>query len=288
MDGRSYTLPELGSGLTQFFLVLANAATKDPSYILIDEPELNLHPALQLDFLTTLTSYARKGVLFSTHSVGLARAIGDRVYSVQKGSGKPSEVSSYEETPRLSQFLGELSFSSYKELGFDGILLVEGPTEVRTIQQLLRLYGKDHQVVLLPLGGSSLINEKAEPHLHEIKRISANVTALIDSERSALGEPLAADRAAFVQKCGQANVRCKVLDRRAIENYFSDKAVKRVKGEKYRALEPYELLKVVSPAWAKAENWRIAREMSYEELQTTDLGQFLDSLEASSQRVAGS
>ena len=52
VDGRSFKLPELGSGIAQFILVLASAAFKKPSYILIDEPESNLHPSLQLDFLT--------------------------------------------------------------------------------------------------------------------------------------------------------------------------------------------------------------------------------------------
>src|SRR5204863_9759085 len=56
IDGKSFKLSELGSGIAQFILVLANAALKQPqpSYILVDEPELSLHPSLQLDFLTTL------------------------------------------------------------------------------------------------------------------------------------------------------------------------------------------------------------------------------------------
>lgn len=54
INEKSYILPDIGSGITQFILVLANAAMKNPSYIFIDEPELNLHPSLQLDFLTTL------------------------------------------------------------------------------------------------------------------------------------------------------------------------------------------------------------------------------------------
>jgi hypothetical protein len=49
IDGKNYKLPELGSGLAQFILTLANVANASPAYILIDEPELNLHPALQLD-----------------------------------------------------------------------------------------------------------------------------------------------------------------------------------------------------------------------------------------------
>ncbi|TMB64236.1 MAG: hypothetical protein E6J43_13770 [Chloroflexi bacterium] len=147
-----YKLPEIGSGITQFILVLANAAIQEPFLILIDEPELNLHPSLQLDFLTTLGSYASGGVLYSTHSIGLARAVADRIYSVRKISEGHSHVSIYEETPALSEFLGELNYSGYKELGFDPVLLVEGTSEVKTIQQFLRLFKTDHEIVLLPRG----------------------------------------------------------------------------------------------------------------------------------------
>jgi len=69
-------------------------------------------------------------------------------------------------------------------LGFDKILLVEGATEVKTFHQFLRLYGKDHQIVLLPLGGNQLIRGVSETELQEIKHISDNISAVIDSERS--------------------------------------------------------------------------------------------------------
>lgn len=246
--------------------------------MLIDEPELNLHPSLQLDFLTTLGSYAREGVLLATHSIGLARAVAERVYSVRKVADGESELTDYESTPRLSEFLGELSFSGYRELGFDKVLLVEGRTDVKTIQQFLRLYRKEHQVVILSLGGSQLINEVSEAELNEIKRITENVFILIDSERDEPGKPLDPRREAFVELCRRAGIQCNVLERRAVENYLSDQAVKRIKGEKYRALGPYEKLKEILPGWAKAENWRIAREMTADELKDTDLGNFLASL----------
>ncbi|MBD2017106.1 AAA family ATPase [Microcoleus sp. FACHB-53] len=279
INGKSYTLLELGSGLAQFILVLANAAIKQPCYILIDEPELNLHPSLQLDFLTTLGSYAGEGVLFATHNIGLARASAELIYSIRKDAEGESEVRKLEATPRLSEFLGELSFSGYRELGFDKILLVEGSTEVKLIQQFLRKYGKDHQIVLLPLGGTQLIKESSEAELEEIKRICENVSALIDSERTAPEAELEPRIAGFVETCNKVNIDCYVLERRAIENYFSDRAIKQVMGNKYKALEPYEALKKKAQnGWDKAENWRIAQEMTREELEGTDLGEFLKRL----------
>jgi ABC-type cobalamin/Fe3+-siderophores transport system ATPase subunit len=278
VNGRSYRLSELGSGLTQFILVLASAANRTPSYILIDEPEANLHPSLQLDFLTTLTSYARHGIVFATHSIGLARASADRIYALRKIAEGECELADFEGMRSLSEFLGELSFSGYRELGFDKILLVEGSTDVRAVQQLLRVYKKDHTIVLLPLGGSQMINAQREAELQEIKRISPNVSALIDSERRAAGEPLDAARTGFVAACQKVGITCQVLERRAIENYFTEAAVKRVKGDKYRDLQHYEKLSEMDPAWSKAENWRIAREMRREDLSDTDLGEFLTRL----------
>ncbi len=280
INGKSYKVSELGSGLAQFFLVLASAAMRpsSPSFILIDEPEINLHSSLQLDFLTRLTSYASHGILFATHSVGLARASADHIYSVRRNPDGQSEVTDYNSTPRLAEFLGELSFAGYKELGFDKILLVEGSTEVKTIQQFLRWYKKEHQIVLLPMGGDQMINPEAGVQLEEIKRISDNVFALIDSERSAPGEELVARRAAFKKLCDDANIKCHVLERRAIENYFPDYAVKKVKGEAYRALQEYEQFKDPFPKWAKSENWQIAKEMAPGDLENTDLGEFLQSL----------
>jgi hypothetical protein len=156
-------------------------------------------------------------------------------------------------------------------------LLVEGPTDVRTIQQFLRMLDLDHKIVLLQLGGASLINAVSEIELAEIKRISSNVSALIDSERAADGDPLPADRQQFQEHCKAAGITCKVLDRRAIENYFSDEAVKALMGPKYRALGPFERFQSLSPRWGKSDNWRIARQMSISDLDP-ELRRFLEGL----------
>lgn len=279
VNGKPYRLEELGSGLAQFIIILANIAIKKPSWIFIDEPELNLHPSLQIDFLTTLASYATEGIIFSTHNIGLARASADCIYSFHTDEKGQNEVRDFETIPRLSEFLGELSYAGYKDIGFHKVLLVEGSSEVRTIQQFLRKYDKDHKIVLLSLGGSDLIKSSSSIELEEIKRITdGNISALIDSELKSSDDVLSADRQAFFNNCKEAHIDCHILELRAIENYFSERAVKAIKGEKYQALTPYEKLEEASLSWGKQENWRIAREMNPEDINNTDLGKFLQSL----------
>ena len=193
-----------------------------------------------------------------------------------------SEIIEFDKTKSakyLSEFLGELSFSAYREFGFNKILLVEGPTEVKTIQQFLRKHGKDHEILLLPLGSNSLINGVFKDELQEIKRISEHIYALIDSERSAAAQELTRERKEFVDMCKETGIVCHVLQYRATENYFPDHAVKAIKGENFSALSPYESLKNRSQfGWSKADNWRMAKEMSLDELSQTDLGSFIQQL----------
>jgi predicted ATPase len=279
VNGKPRKLYEVGSGITQFVVVLANAAMKRPAYILIDEPELNLHPSLQMRFLKGLNDLATNGTLFATHSIGLARAAAtSRIYSVQQDANGRSSVRDLQETDNLSEFLSELSFNSYRELGFDKLPLAEGSTDCETVRQLLCIYGKDHQYVVLSLGGDDQINAKAAKQLEEIKRICLRVVALIDSEKPQQGAPLPANREAFRAACDSTGVTCHVLQRRAIENYFTHRVVHKAFSDKYRALGEFEKLRDVSPAWGKNENWKLAQEMTREELDATDLGKFLSSL----------
>jgi predicted ATPase len=278
-NGKSYKSSDMGAGILQFVIVLANAALASPQIILIDEPELSLHPVLQLDFLTTLGSYATHAMIFATHSIGLARAAAERIYSVRKLSRSSySELKPFEGNKNLSALLGELGFNSYLDLGFSKVLLVEGPSDVKAIQQLLRQLGKEHKILLLPLGGNGMINGNIDVHLQEIQRIGANVSALIDSERTHLGDKLSIERQAFAEKCRENKIECCILAKRAFENYLMERAIKIVKGEKYSALAPYQKLKDAPLPWAKEENWLIAREMERGEWEQSDLGEFLISL----------
>jgi energy-coupling factor transporter ATP-binding protein EcfA2 len=273
-DGRSYLIGEMGSGLVQFLVLLTNIATKRPSYVFIDEPELNLHPSLQVDFLTTLGSYVADGICFASHSIGLVRAIAEHQYSVRKRADG-SELRPLQETPRLSELLGELSFSGYRELGFEHVLLVEGTTDVPTMQQFLLTLGKGHEILVLPLGGASFINETSEQQLSEVTRLSSSIYCVIDSERSAAGAPLSAERDGFVRTCRNLGITCHVTDLRSTENYFPDRAVRAALGQSYSSLGPYEKL---SGQWSKSRNWRIASQVSKGELQASDLGIFLDQI----------
>lgn len=282
IDGRPQKLYEVGAGVAQLIIVLAAALVNKPPYILIDEPELSLHPALQLNFLATLGSYATKGLLFSTHSISLARSAAQRIYAVKRIKNGSSQMHPFGDNAfHFGSWLGELSYSSRVELGCEGLLLVEGPTDVLFFQEFLRKINKDHKYVLMQLGGSSLINAGVAQHLSELHRIiePSKIRVFIDSEKDSADAPLAADRVAFVNECDKIGIKVQVSEKRATENYFERNGIqKALASTEYEPLAPYQKLKDAPKHWHKSNNWRIARETDFEDIKDTDLGKFLLSL----------
>ncbi len=137
----------------------------------------------------------------------------------------------------------------HKELGFEKILLVEGPTEVPTIQQFLRKIKKDHQILLLPLHGHM---PKAD-ELEEILRITTDIAVLIDSEETSETSEFRKVRREFLNLCESRGLTSHAPDRCALQNYFPDSAIKRLFGGAFRALTPFEKLADVTPHWSKSQ-----------------------------------
>jgi len=280
-DGMSMRLGELGTGLSQFLLLLGNIAFAKPSYVLIDEPETNLHPSLQLQFMRSVASRAKLGVVFATHSLGLARQAADRIFVLTR-SGEDVEMTELRDTPNLAQIVGELSFGRADSLGTRALLLVEGPNDIMTFETLLSAFVSEHKFAILSLGGRNAINSTRERELEHIIAINPNVVAVIDSERGAADEALGPERSGFTETCRRLNIQCHVLKHRAIENYFTENAILAACPKApFRGLSPYESYKEAKksrPLWEKKDNWRIASRMLKSEIDSSDLGRILKAL----------
>src|SRR5262249_7958106 len=155
-----------------------------PTLILIDEPELHLHPALQPKFLTLLSSYSTHGTMFATHSVGLARTAATNIYAFTRKDGC-SIVHAFGDPKSYGELLAEMNFSAQREMGYEAVLLVEGPTEVTVMMQFLRMLGKDARVVAVPLFGRNMITRDRIAQLGEMRRLAQRCYVLLDSERDA-------------------------------------------------------------------------------------------------------
>ena len=116
-DG-AFRLDELGAGISHVVMSLANTTFYEPAFILIDEPENSLHPRLQEAFVQALSSRASKGLIATTHSMSLARSIGDHIYTLTKrldGLTPKYDLSNYREHSHkdISRMVLELGYSRF-------------------------------------------------------------------------------------------------------------------------------------------------------------------------------
>lgn len=277
--GDDFRLEEYGSGIAQFIMIAMTLVRRKPTFVLIDEPESHLHPAMQAKFLDLLSSQATMGTLFATHSMGLARLASDRAWLVQRAPGERNSYLTEVDDPSTPvELLRDLQYSAFNMVGMSKILLVEGPTEVNTIRQWLRLFGKDGQVLPLHLGGSSSINKHSQGYLNELKRLNVPIAAIIDSEKKTPESLVHADRLAFKKNCNKLGIDCLILERRKTESYLTQRAIKAAfPSHSHPAMTAYQ---EGDPQWGKNNNWRVAREMTKEELfdDNNDIGPFLEKI----------
>lgn len=157
VDDRPFLLSELGSGVSQFFIAIVNLELSKKRIVLIDEPELGLHPQLQNELLQSIACRAET-VFFTTHSLGLARNMANKVYTVSRnGPGTTSTLRDFNGLHNPTELLGELSYAGNYDLGYRKILLVEGPSEVRFVRTILNKIDVNNGVLPISLGGSSML-----------------------------------------------------------------------------------------------------------------------------------
>jgi ABC-type cobalamin/Fe3+-siderophores transport system ATPase subunit len=281
-DDGEFSLSELGDGIAHYIITLGNALIRQPAFIFIDEPEIGLHPRMQEIFVRTLASKAKMGLIATSHSVGLARSVADRMIMVTRDDDGRRRLAPFgqhrEET--LVQSILELGFSQYAEIGANHLLLVEGRTDIKAFREILRKFGLDQHFLIWSLNGSDWI--KADPtkvadELNELKRLNTrSVSVIFDSERASAGAKLAPDINRFAKLCAKLGFLTFPTDRHSTENYVTQAALDIVFPHgRHIALGPYDAFSASPTKWDKASNWLLFREMLPSDFDGTALGDFI-------------
>lgn len=114
LSDKADAYPNLLSGGQQQRVAILRAIATGPKVLLLDEVTSALDPVLIAEVLSLIAELKADGItmLISTHEMGFAKRIADRVVFLHNGrvkeSGTPEEIFASPQTPELKSFLGAL------------------------------------------------------------------------------------------------------------------------------------------------------------------------------------
>lgn len=149
-----------GQGLQVWFQIVTHLVRlRQTSILVLDEPEINLHPEKQNDLVRLLKEYHVGSVLVATHSVELMNNVNvSHILHVQKARRKP-RIKSTTDRAALevvrSQIGSNFNLIASQFECFDRIVFTEDTSDFAVLTDLAASLGRKTQAFNIPLHGFS-------------------------------------------------------------------------------------------------------------------------------------
>lgn len=224
--GKKLDILYSGTGLKHFLDILVKTTLSNANLVLLDEPELGLHPVLQRRFMDYLHKISvRKGVQIfaSTHSPVILN-YGDRftIYRILNYQGERSIVKVNSDA--LETVFSDLGIKPSDIFNHDICLMVEGQSEIIFFEHVIRkLYRKQFENVaigIIQYSGDNvmgIINDTID--ISNIVSSQKYTYWLHDRDTRPVDQP-SQNAIRLKQKLSKSKIKCKILNKREIEYYY--------------------------------------------------------------------
>ena len=188
-DLPKYGVPQRSDGFKHFVSILLNLSAENKTQslankiVLLDEPEIHLHPSGQRYLRDELLEIAKNNIVaFATHSVYMVDTKNiDRHFSVKKHEGRTLASQIEKDNPYREEVLYEALGTSVLELIEPNVLLFEGKTD----RDIFELYARKLKADLKPPKVSLISADGCKNILRYTKFFNTKVVkgyVLVDSD----------------------------------------------------------------------------------------------------------
>lgn len=161
-DQKTRSIKRIGEGFKRLFVILYYIFHPQYSVILIDEPEIHLHPSIIKKFLWILEEKKNgKQIFFTTHHPTFIQAknLVNIWRVVRNENGSTAVYGFYEKDINLNRFVQEINDENSNMLFADKVLLVEGVSDAIFMREMIkRFYKKEKDISVVYTSGKGTID----------------------------------------------------------------------------------------------------------------------------------
>jgi predicted ATP-dependent endonuclease of OLD family len=220
-----FSLEKLSDGMLHVLRILLQfVSCKKGDILIIDEPELHLHPGAARVLRNILSDKKSDiQIICATHApLFLDSTVSDNIILNQKNSSGTLEPNVLDST-NLELALSELGSSGIDILLFDVIIWVEGPSDELYLNRWLNLLSNQLEVISLSdigfvrYGGADMLKHF---DVEKIKLINRKSIFIIDSDKNSSTDSISDIKRDFLSECRRNEIYCWLTKKREIENYI--------------------------------------------------------------------
>ncbi len=218
MDVDDFLAEVNGSGIRESLRLVLDCEFRKPDIFLVEEPEIYLHPSLEISMMRYLKGISSSSQVFiTTHSTNfLDTAEMKNVYLVSKP--KSTSVQKVDLEDAETQIPQELGIRLSSLFLFDRLVFVEGPSDEAVLREFsakLRINLSQAGVGFVQMGGVHNFGYfAAEQVISFLMKRNVKLWFLLDRD-----EKEETEISGLAKKCG-GNATLKVLKKRELENYL--------------------------------------------------------------------